>query len=414
MSPKDHRKATEALANGLRRSDVYRWLVAKGYYPESYVLPPCFYVASHPRYGKRYFPYTARAFKPKIADCLDFGFPRTELTDRTFGIVDPEIHSDIALTIAQNWKTILAQLFHRKNLVVSYSFPIPLNAKNPGAIGDLRSGRLIYEFIEMAESDIAAISHRYTHLFKTDIKNFYPSIYTHSIAWAIHGKRSIRKLSKRFDYRFFGNRLDKLFQNACDGRTNGIPIGPAVSDVISELILAGVDRILSESLSKNVLVVRFKDDYLILARSTEDGRATVKSLQFALKQFHLELNEEKTKAHELPDGIFRAWVSRYYAVNPNPKKYYRYKRFRETYLSVVEIDRQIPGSGVIDRFLADIVTRKNRLRVRLSARTLPRIISLLLMLGNLRSKAFPKVLAIIESILQSRFGKANVLKLPHI
>ena len=73
------------------------------------------------------------------------------------------------------------------------------------------------------------IPYRYTHLVKADIKNFYPSIYTHSIAWAIHGKNFIRKDRNRHDYRFLGNRLDRLFQYSNDQKTNGIPIGPVVS-----------------------------------------------------------------------------------------------------------------------------------------------------------------------------------------
>ncbi|MCE2887486.1 MAG: RNA-directed DNA polymerase [Pseudanabaena sp.] len=80
----------------------------------------------------------------------------------------------------------------------------------------------------MAENDVAAIAFRYKYLIKTDIKNFYPSIYTHSIPWALHDKAVIRQPNKRNDYEFIGNRLDKLFQNANDGCTNGIPIGPVV------------------------------------------------------------------------------------------------------------------------------------------------------------------------------------------
>src|SRR5690606_40387637 len=67
---------------------------------------------------------------------------------------------------------------------------------------------------------------------------FYPSVYTHSLAWAIHGKRTIRNGGKgknRRDMKFVGNRLDKLFQMANDGCTNGLPIGPAVSDIVSEI-----------------------------------------------------------------------------------------------------------------------------------------------------------------------------------
>ena len=152
------------------------------------------------------------------------------------------------------------------------------------------------------------------------------------------------------------------------------------------------------------MVLRFKDDYRILAKSEGAEKSAIKALQAALKKFKLELNDEKTQIFCLPDGIFRDWVSQYHAANRNPKGYYTFHRFKETYLSVVRIDKDNPNSGVIDRFLADIVTRRYRLRVKMDKKSLPKILSLLLMLGRLRTKAFPKVLATIESILKSPFG----------
>lgn len=395
------------MAQALDRKSIYEWLVTKGYFPEPYVLPPCFVVTARPKYGKRYFPHKPNKFNPRITEYQQVHFPKTDYTDRTFGVIDPELNSDIAYTITKNWNTVVSSIFHKSNKVCSYSFPIPLDTKTPGSIGSLISGRMIYEFIEMAENDIAAIAHRFKYLVKTDVKNFYPSIYTHSIAWALHTKKLIRKPSNRNNYNYFGNRLDKLFQNSNDGCTNGIPIGPAISDLAAEIVMSGVDRILSSAITDDVVVLRFKDDYRILAKSEADAISIIKALQAALKEYRLELNDEKTQFHKLPSGIFRDWVSQYHAANRTPKAYYSFRRFKETYLSVVNIDRTNSGCGVIDRFLADIVTKKYRLRVRLDKKSLPKVISLLLMLGGLRTKAFPKVLAIIESILRSPFGNKH-------
>ncbi len=410
-SPRKHFKKTAALAKALNHRYVYEWLVTSGYFPEPYVLPPCFKVTAHPSYQKEYFSHTRSKFQPSVTEYLQVLFPKTEVTDRTFGIIHPDIHSDIARTIARNWTPLMRSMFDGGNQVCAYSFPIPLDKNNPGAIGRLRSGRMIYEFIEMAEQDLAAIAYRFKFLITTDVKNFYPSVYTHSIPWAIHGKQRIRTGSNRYNFSFFGNRLDKLFQNANDGCTNGIPVGPAVSDMASEIVLSGVDRMLSKRLTKRnlaekVCVVRFKDDYRVLARTREEGRSVIKELQAALKEYRLELNDEKTEVHDLPKGLFREWVSRYNAANPRPKKSYSFKRFKEVYLSVVAIDSEL-RSGIIDRFLADLVDRKKgRLRVQLTNRSLPKIVSLLLMLADRRTKAFPMVLAILEAILRSPFGKA--------
>lgn len=413
-TPEEHFQRTKELAQALTKSDIYNWLVSKGYFPESYVLPPCFVVTKHPEFGKVYFPCKKKNGKKELRtdtfEVQQVHFPKTELTDRTFGIIHPKIHSDIAFTISDNWDDIVDCIFHEKNKVCSYSFPIPVNDKNLGSIGELRSGRMIYEFIEMAENDVASIAFRYKYLIKTDIKNFYPSIYTHSIPWALHGKRNIRQPNNRQNYDFAGNCLDKLFQNANDGCTNGVPVGSVVSDIISELVLSGVDRELSKSLENNdVVVVRFKDDYRILAKTKPEGHSVIKSLQAALKEYRLELNDGKTEIHQLPNGLFRHWVSEYHAVNPQPKKCYEFKRFKEVYLSVIEIDRNNPGCGVIDRFLADIVNKKYEIRIkRLDHKSLTKVLSLLLMLASLRIKSFPKVLALIEAILTSSFGSKHV------
>jgi hypothetical protein len=425
-NPKEHFQRTKELAQALNKEDVYKWLVTKGYFPEAYVLPPCFEVTQNPEFGTIYFQATTKnngrtEFQPDISEFQQVHFPKTNLTDRTFGIINPKIHSDIAFRIANEWDAVVNCIFHNENLVCSYSFPIPLDDNKLGEIGGLRSGRMIYEWIEMAENDVASIAFQYKHLITTDIKNFYPSVYTHSIPWALHGKDYVRNQRcpnnhpNRSNYNLLGNCLDKLFQNANDGCTNGIPIGPAVSDIVSEIVLSGVDRKLSEALvnagiDNDVAIVRFKDDYRILAKKESSGRSTIKFLQSALKEYRLELHDGKTEFYDLPNGLFRNWRSEYYNINPEKKKDYNFEGFKEVYLSIIKIDRNNPGCGVIDRFLADLVNRKDySICVKLDTKSLPKVISLLLMLADLRIKAFPKILAIIESILRSDFGSSHIV-----
>jgi len=151
--------------------------------------------------------------------------------------------------------------------------------------------------------------------------------------------------------------------------------------------------------------VRFKDDYRILVKSEEDAKRIIKSLQSSLKEYNLELNDDKTNIYPLPSGLFREWASKYHAVYPRKKAHFKWKEFRELYLSVVDIDKLIPGTGVIDRFLADIITEKGKLKVKIEKNNLQKVISMLLMLGRLRVKTYPKIIAIIESILKSSNGK---------
>jgi hypothetical protein len=398
--PQKHTRQTESLARLLKSSELYDWLVTEGYFPESYVLPPCFHVMKHPRYGKRFFPFNRKSFKPGISQICDLPFPKSEFTDRTFGIIAPDINNDIAYEIATFWGTILDLLFDIKKLVYSYSFPVPVSSTGPGKIGGLRAGRMIYEWIEMAENDLAEEAYTYKYLVRTDIKNFYPSVYTHSIAWAFHGKLFIRSDKKRYDFSLLGNRIDKLFQNANDGCTNGLPIGPVVSDLISEVILSVADLSISAELQRmNALAVRFKDDYRFLCKTEEESKRVVKLLQKELKALNLLLNEEKTNITELPEGIFREWVSKYDAIRPRKRRRLTFREFKELYLGVLRIDEEVPGKGIIDRFIADITDKSYKPLFPISTKHIGKTISLLFLLAERRLKSFPRVLGLIESML---------------
>lgn len=399
-SPQEHNRQTAKLAQSLDPADVYKWIVTNGYFPESYVLPPCFHVSRHPRYGKRYTPLKRKGFLPPIYQVCEAHFPKTDLTDRTFGIIAPEIHSDIASEIAGNWKAIVGVIFNPKKRVFTYSFPIPLNIRTPGRIGMLRAGRMIYEWIEMAEKDLAEEAYRYKYLVRADVKNFFPSVYTHSIAWALHSRAVIRK--KRYNFGLLGNRLDKLFQNASDGCTNGLPIGPVVSDLIAEIVLSAVDLSISKGLlSKDILALRFKDDYRFLCRTKEECKAATKLLQKGLKEFNLLLNEDKTEVSELPEGVFREWVSRYQLICPKKGKSLTFREFREFYLNVLRIDREVPGTGVLDRFISDLTGNSYAPLFPVSPSYTKSISSLLLLLAQRRIKSFPRILGLLESMMVS-------------
>ncbi len=86
-----HFTRTAKFAKALRPNDVYSWHVTRGYFPEQCVLPPCFVVTKNPSYGKIYATHTKANSKPKVTEYQAVHFPKTDFTDRSFGIIDPEI-----------------------------------------------------------------------------------------------------------------------------------------------------------------------------------------------------------------------------------------------------------------------------------------------------------------------------------
>lgn len=406
-SPKDHFIETGSLARQLNPFDVGSWLLHGGFFPEQYILPPCFDSTGFTLKPKPNYPLKQRNkkldLKPDVSELLSIAFPKSTLSDRVFSIYDPRHYHDLSWHIHNNWAQIVGCLFHPEIEIYSYSFPIPIDRKHPGQLGSLRAGRMIYEYLEMAENDLVDEAYRYTHIFKTDVANFYPSIYTHSIAWAIDGKTNARK--NRTSYDTLGKVIDRLVQYANDQCTNGLGIGPAVSDLISEVVLAAVDRDCSARLKRDqvdFVGVRFKDDYRFLTTSVKSAERISAALRYSLREYNLTLNEGKSEIKSLPEGIFREWTSRYHSYSLRHRSRITYKQFERTILAVIDIDKDYPGTGAIDRFLSELSSRGCNLKLALrSPKERCKAFSLLLLLRRRRAKAFPTILSLIEAMLTS-------------
>ena len=77
------------------------------------------------------------------------------------------------------------------------------------------------------------------YVLRADIAQFYPSIYTHAIPWAIHSK-PVAKANMR-NAALLGNKLDKEVQGGQNGQTKGVLIGPDTSLGIAEILMGVVD-----------------------------------------------------------------------------------------------------------------------------------------------------------------------------
>ena len=416
--PKEHTAETKRLLKKVSKDKIAKWLLEEGYYPEQYIVPPSFKVNIFNLKASPYYviddsnPEQPK-FEPDKEELLNISFPKTELTDRTFGIIAPKIYHDIVWYLIDDWDNILKSLFRANNKIHSYSFPIPITSKSEGELGNLRAGRMIYEYLEMAENDLVAEAYNYKYVLKSDIKNFYPSIYTHSIAWAIHSKVTIRKKGNRNKYNdYVGLVLDKLFQYSNDGCTNGIAIGPAISDLIAEVILSAIDTECSKVITAkdiDFIGVRFKDDYRFLCHSKQDAKIIIKTLQKQMALFNLTLNESKSQAIGLPEGLFREWTSEYQIFSLKYRKKIGYKRFENSFRGILKVDKKFEGTGVVDRFLSELYTKNQELKFNFKDKELLKAVSLLLMLKERRNKSFPQILGIIEQIIKQNKGNVRTI-----
>lgn len=137
---------------------------------------------------------------------------------------------------------------------------------------------------------------RYKFCLVTDVSRFYPSVYTHSLPWAINGKAQAKSDSSPSSAAVFGNRLDYIFRNSQSRQTIGIPVGPDVSKIASELLMAAVDKsFLARYRTPPPAYVRHVDDYWIAGNSQQECEKHLQNLRLALREYELDINESKTK-----------------------------------------------------------------------------------------------------------------------
>jgi len=429
--PQRHRQETERLIRELTsttegKKKVADWILEEGYYPEPYVLPPCFKISDFELQQKK-FEEKSYTFKNwKTENLATISFPKTGLIQRVFGIIHPHRYHDIVWELMNDWDKLISILFNPDNEVYSYSFPIALTINNQGK---LRSGRMIYEFLEMAEKDLVAEAYKYKLLTKIDITNFYNSVYTHTIAWAWCGDRY--KALSDTNFNFTGSRIDKLIQYSNDKRTNGIPVGPVLSDLIVEIILSERDTFITQKIKEkgiDFMATRFKDDYRILCNSQEDSDKIIRIVIETLNEFNLQVNEAKTKTVALPEGLYRPHSIKYdiFSLRKIPAEKIPFKKFEHTLLKALEIHREHPGTSLLEKFLGELIDNnkekavKERLLVEFANPNIPddahnyskvkkknimKTVSLLMLLKNESSKSLGKVLAIIECLILDEDNK---------
>lgn len=406
-----HYRETESLVRSISASEVAHWLLNSGYFPEENILPPCFKVSG--------FYLQSEPFHKDLADLprrqlATVSHPKGLLTFRSFGTQHPRNYHDVIYHLLNDWPKLIDHLFHPQQRIYSYSFPIPVSKRESENLTSLRTGRMIYEWIEMAEKDLIIDAHKYKIIARTDISNFYPSVYTHSIAWALHSREDA--LADKGNT-LLGNKIDRLFQYANDGRTNGIPVGSVLCDLVAEVILTDIDlRVSKRAADRDFIAVRFKDDYRILAQNEETAKDILEILSFELQAFNLTLNERKTVFLNLPDGLYRRHDRDYFPHSLRNSAKISFKDFEHTLLIALEIHRKYPGTSILEKFISELFDKSRTLKIVYSRKSTRRrkeiwkTVSLLFLLKRESTKILCHVLSVIESIYLAEKNEDSHLK----
>lgn len=150
---------------------------------------------------------------------------------------------------------------------------------------------------------------------KIDVANFYPTVYTHSITWALLGRPKAKEIwglnkaqrsvyTPAADVQLYemGDLIDTATRNCNECQTHGILVGPDVSFLIGELIMSRIDVNLAAKFPE-LKGFRYYDDYTFYVDTVEEADEIYQTLQAELHLFGLEINEAKFEKKKAPSPI---------------------------------------------------------------------------------------------------------------
>ncbi|QOF73173.1 RNA-directed DNA polymerase [Aminobacter sp. SR38] len=227
---------------------------------------------------------TYMVVKPSIGVPSTFNASKRGGQRRMFSIPHPAFVRDQAVFFEKHWADISA--------LISAS---PGSASRPTFHRTGPRHVRLTPHSELPRIRLQALS-RFKFCLVTDVSRFFPSVYTHSIPWAINGKEKAKNDPKHDSSNVFGNRLDFIVRQSQSRQTVGLSIGQDTSKIVAETIMSAVDSVfLKKSGRISPVFVRHVDDYWIGGSSHEECEKHLQNIRAALKEFELDINESKTK-----------------------------------------------------------------------------------------------------------------------
>jgi len=251
----------------------------------------------------------------RSSKCALFSIAKGKFGRRPLQIPNPKNFLTLSEKIIKYWQE-LNSIYQMSSY--SQSYPIELDAK--------RAVRTKSKSVSEFRNTLVVESYDCLFETKVDISKFYPTIYTHSIAWGLlgfdKGKKYFLKKEELSNQdwkaltltdnnaKFYqiADEIDMHLRNCQDRQSIGIPIGPDTSHILAEIIACRIDKILETESNIELKALRFYDDYSIFTKNKSDAEKVLKYLQKILNKFQLEINESKIKLLEYPIPFDNDWV----------------------------------------------------------------------------------------------------------
>lgn len=271
---------------------IYKNFLSRGYFPKE--LPPGFFshhfaVYASSAVGRR----ALGAYKPQdqFTECSKYNLALPGLNDRQLRLPHPYSFARLAKLTSKNLRRLLQKAggspFARSRPVYE--------------IGQRRAIRTLFKPANLArERATARGGSRF--VLKVDISQYYPSLYTHAVGWAIDTK--LRDRASWSNTRLVGKQLDQCLMDLQGKVSQGIPIGNDISFLLGEVVLGQIDKKLRVSANRGY---RWFDDYEFGCDSREQAEHLLSELQRELERYRLRINPRKTLILELPQCASDTW-----------------------------------------------------------------------------------------------------------
>lgn len=275
--------------------ELYEGLLAYGFFAEK--LPPIFTSVPFFKYCKDSNVNFSKGWNEHIS----FRVMRNINIPRVMGIPNPFKYQRLCSEISRNWDEIRNHFRNQTNGQAFCISRIHIRKKyREKCIFEMNYKN--WRFDGNPETELLINGKNVSRLIvQADISNCFPSIYSHSIPWALVGKDNAKKT---INEKCWYNSLDQLCSDMKNGQTHGLLVGPHTSNIISEIILTVIDKKLYD---KGYRFIRHIDDYDCFISNNEEANLFLRDLEEALMEFDLSLNHKKTKIINLPIGIEENW-----------------------------------------------------------------------------------------------------------
>jgi hypothetical protein len=278
-----------------------RWgLLQRGLFPET--LPPCFTSVDL----KRAFSGLVRPLKSKElhagrqSDYIRYNGTKHDGTRRYFGTPNPISYFYVCDFIARHWTEFDVRF-----------------ASSPFSVSKPRLGRPSDDrpVIIPSLSELTTVASRKlgrsAFILKTDITQFFPSLYTHAIPWSAHGIDKAKADPKPDSVEIYFNRLDFFVRNCQRAETRGVLVGPDAFRLISEFVIAGLDAEVFDRIKDfTVGGARHVDDYYIGVSGQPEALAALSALREALQRFNFHINDSKTRTMVGVEPLNEVWAQK--------------------------------------------------------------------------------------------------------